>query len=118
MAIRAFDISFEPSYCRLFVDDDPDLSHVPRKFSWKRGFLVAHDALSAVHDHLTVDTIEFKQNNTNLILKMGEALKENDLLLYILSDREPNTLELVIDRNRTLSELWSAIKLELRMDGQ
>lgn len=76
-----------------------------------------HSHSISVYDHLTVDTINFKQNNTNLILKFGQALKENDLLLYILSDREPSSLELVIDRNRTLAELWSMIKTELRMDG-
>jgi len=54
--------------------------------------------------------IDFKQNNTNLTLKFGQALQENDLLLYILSDREPSSLELVVDQNTTLTNLWSIIK--------
>jgi hypothetical protein len=60
--------------------------------------------------------IDFKQNNTNLTLKFGQALQENDLLLYILSDREPSSLELVVDQNTTLKNLWSLIKQELNMD--
>ncbi len=69
-----------------------------------------------VYDHQTVDSIEFKQNNTNLCLKIGQALKENDLLLYILSDREPSSLELVVNETITLSQLWFLIKQELRMN--
>ena len=65
-----------------------------------------------------VDSIEFKQNNTNLCLKFGQALKENELLLYILSDRDPSPLELVINEKATLAQLWFKIKEELRMtDG-
>jgi len=60
--------------------------------------------------------IDFKQNNTNLTLKFGQALQENDLLLYILSDREPSSLELVVDQNTTLTNLWILIKRELNMD--
>jgi hypothetical protein len=60
--------------------------------------------------------IDFKQNNTNLTLKFGQALQENDLLLYILSDREPSSLELVVDQNTTLTNLWNLIKHELNMD--
>ncbi len=71
-----------------------------------------------VYDHQTVDKIEFKDNNTNLSLKFGEALKENDLLLYILSDREPSSLELVVNQNITLSHLWLLIKQELKMKGK
>jgi hypothetical protein len=71
-----------------------------------------------VYDHETVDSIEFKKNNTNLCLKFGQSLKENDLLLYILSDREPSSLELVIDRNLTLTQLWFTIKKELNMNGK
>jgi len=71
-----------------------------------------------VYDHQTVDTIDFKQNNTNLCLKLGQTLKENDLLLYILSDREPNSLELVVDFNLTLTDLWNLIKQELSMDSK
>jgi hypothetical protein len=71
-----------------------------------------------VYDHQTVDTIDFKQNNTNLCLKLGQGLKENDLLLYILSDREPNSLELVVDFNITLTDLWNLIKQELYMDSK
>jgi hypothetical protein len=75
------------------------------------GFLI-------VYDHQTVDSIEFKQNNTKLCLKLGQSLKENDLLLYILSDREPSSLELVVDENITLSQLWLFIKEELHMNGE
>ncbi len=71
-----------------------------------------------VYDHQTIDTIDFKQNNTNLCLKLGQTLKENDLLLYILSDREPNSLELVVDFNLTLTDLWNLIKQELSMDSK
>lgn len=71
-----------------------------------------------VYDHQTVDTIDFKQNNTNLCLKLGQALKPNDILLYILSDREPNTLEVVVDISLTLRDLWSLIKQELHMDSK
>ncbi len=60
--------------------------------------------------------IDFKQNNTNLTLKFGQALQENDLLLYILSDREPSSLELVVDQNTTLTNLWNLIKQELNMN--
>lgn len=69
-----------------------------------------------VYDHQTVDSIEFKQNNTNLCLKFGQALKENELILYILSDREPSSLELAVDETMTLSQLWLLIKQELRMN--
>jgi hypothetical protein len=71
-----------------------------------------------VYDHQTVDKIEFKGNNTNLSLKFGEALNENDLLLYILSDREPSSLELVVNQKITLSHLWLLIKQELKMNGK
>jgi hypothetical protein len=71
-----------------------------------------------VYDHQTIDTIDFKQNNTNLCLKFGQALKENDLLLYILSDREPNSLELIVDYNITLTDLWNRIKQELHIDSK
>lgn len=71
-----------------------------------------------MYDHLTVDTIDFKQNNTNLCLKTGQALKENEIILYIQSDREPNSLELVVDSNATLTDLWNIIKRELHMDGE
>ena len=71
-----------------------------------------------VYDHQTVDKIEFKENNTNLCLKFGEALKENDLLLYILSDREPSSLELVVNQNLTLSHLCLLIKQELKINGK
>jgi hypothetical protein len=70
-----------------------------------------------VYDHLPVDSIDFKQNNTCLALRIGQVLKENDILIYIYSDREPNPLELVVDKNQTLSHLWLLIKDELRMDG-
>ena len=69
-----------------------------------------------MYDHQTVDSIEFKANNTSLCLKFGPTLKENDLLLYILSNREPSPLELVIDQDSTLRQLWSLIKQELRMN--
>ncbi|CAF0972981.1 unnamed protein product [Adineta steineri] len=98
MAIQAFGILLEADMCRLYVDDNPDLAHIP------------------LYDHQSVDTINFKDNNTNLCLKFGHALKENDLLLYILSDREPCSLELVVDQNITLTELWLQIKHELKMD--
>lgn len=65
-----------------------------------------------------MDTIEFKQNNTNLCLKLGQAVKENFLLIYVLSDREPSSLELVVDQNLTLNDLWCLIKQELHMDGK
>ncbi len=72
----------------------------------------------SVYDHQTIDTIDFKENNTNLCLKSGQALKENDLLIYILSDREPNSLELVVDFNITLTDLWNLIKQELHIDSK
>ncbi|CAF2073247.1 unnamed protein product [Rotaria magnacalcarata] len=99
MAIQAFGLSIDASLCRLHIDDDPDVAHIP------------------LYDHQTVDTIEFKQNNTNLCLKLGQALKENHLLIYILSDREPNSLELVADQSITLIDLWNLIKQELHMDN-
>lgn len=71
-----------------------------------------------VHDHLPIDSIEFKQNNTTLLLKIGQALKENEILLYIISDREPNQLELVVNEKISLSQLWYMIKEELRMSGK
>jgi hypothetical protein len=85
---------------------------VRRKFFSKKKNLFS----IVVYDHQTVDSIEFKQNNTNLCLKLGQALKENDLLLYILSDREPSSLELVVDETITLSQLWNLIKKELCMN--
>ncbi|CAF1340533.1 unnamed protein product [Rotaria magnacalcarata] len=97
MAIQAFNLSIESCMCRLCIDD-PDVEHIP------------------LYDHQTVDSIEFKQNNTNLCLKFGVSLKENDFLLYILSDRDPCSLELVVDKNITLSHLWLLIKQELNMD--
>ncbi|CAF3335448.1 unnamed protein product [Rotaria sp. Silwood1] len=97
MAIQAFGLSIDPCMCRLHIDD-PDVAHIP------------------LYDHQTVDSIEFKQNNTNLCLKFGQSLKENDILLYILSDREPCSLELVVDQSMTLSHLWLVIKQELNMD--
>lgn len=45
-------------------------------------------------------------------------MKENDILLYILSRYEPSPLEIVIDQDNTLRQLWSLIKQELRMDDQ
>jgi hypothetical protein len=30
MAIQAFGISLDPYMCRLHIDDDPDLAHIPR----------------------------------------------------------------------------------------
>jgi hypothetical protein len=71
-----------------------------------------------VYDHQTVDSVDFRQNNTNLSLKFGQALQENELLLYILSDREPSSLELVVDQSITLSHLWTTIKKQLSMDGE
>ncbi|CAF4595138.1 unnamed protein product, partial [Rotaria sp. Silwood2] len=97
MAIQAFGLSLDSCMCRLYIDD-PDAAHIP------------------LYDHQTVDSIEFKQNNTNLCLKFGQSLKENDILLYILSDREPCSLELVVDQNITLSHLWLVIKQELNID--
>ncbi|CAF1489982.1 unnamed protein product [Rotaria sordida] len=99
MAIQAFGLSLDPLMCRLHIDDDSDIAHIP------------------LYDHQTVDTIDFKQNNTNLCLKSGQALKENNILIYILSDREPNSLELVVDQNMTLTDLWNLIKQELHMDS-
>ncbi|CAF1103468.1 unnamed protein product [Rotaria sp. Silwood1] len=99
MAIQAFGLSLDPSMCRLHIDDDSDVAHIP------------------LYDHQTVDTIDFKQNNTNLCLKLGQALKENNLLIYFLSDREPNSLELVVDQSMTLTDLWNLIKQELHMDN-
>ncbi|UJR25754.1 hypothetical protein I4U23_007103 [Adineta vaga] len=98
MAIEAFGLSLDPYMCRLFIDNDPDVAHIP------------------LHDHDTVGNINFKDNNTQLCLKFGSALNENDLLLYILSDREPSPLELVVDQNTTLTNLWFLIKQELKMD--
>lgn len=71
-----------------------------------------------VYDHHTVNSIAFKGNNTNLCLKIGQSLKDNEILLYILSDREPSSLELAIDQNNTLSQLWDTIKRELKMSGK
>lgn len=31
MAIQAFGIGLDPDMCRLHVDDDPDVAHIPRK---------------------------------------------------------------------------------------
>jgi hypothetical protein len=31
MAIQAFNLSLEPYMCRLHVDDDPDVAHIPRR---------------------------------------------------------------------------------------
>lgn len=121
MAIKAFGLSIESSMCRLHIDDDADVAHIPRKlnliqkfslFDRKRCFVLL------VYDHQAVDTIEFKQNNTNLCLKLGQAVKENFLLIYVLSDREPSSLELVVDQNLTLNDLWCLIKQELHMDGK
>ncbi|CAF1176605.1 unnamed protein product [Rotaria sordida] len=97
MAIQAFGLSIDTCMCRLHIDD-PDVGHIP------------------LYDHQTVDSIEFKQNNTNLCLKFGQSLKKNDILLYILSDREPCSLEIVVDENIILSDLWLLIKQELNMD--
>lgn len=71
-----------------------------------------------VYDHQTVDTIDFKQNNTSLCLRAGQALKETDILLFIQSDREANSVELVVDLTITLTDLWKIIKRELQMDGK
>jgi hypothetical protein len=30
MAIQAFGLSIDPSMCRLYIDDDSDLTHIPR----------------------------------------------------------------------------------------
>ncbi|CAF1468966.1 unnamed protein product [Adineta ricciae] len=98
MAIEAFGVSLEPNMCRLFIDNHPDVAHIP------------------LYDHDNVGEINFKDNNTQLCLKFGPALHENDLLLYILSDREPSSLELVVDQNMTLTDLWLLIKQELKMD--
>ena len=112
-ALRAFGLALDPAHCRLYVDDDSEDGHVPRMFDsvvCLRCFVVL------VYDHQPVDTIEFKQNSTNLCLKSGQALKENDILLTVQSDREPNSLELVVDINLTLPDVWNIIKEELRMD--
>ena len=82
-----------------------------------RSVKISHRSV-LVHDHQTVDSVDFRQNNTNLSLKFGQALQENELLLYILSDREPSSLELVVDQNITLSHLWTTIKKQLSMDGE
>jgi hypothetical protein len=34
MAIQVFDISLEPEMCRLHVDDNPDVAHIPRKIKF------------------------------------------------------------------------------------
>ncbi|CAF1418354.1 unnamed protein product, partial [Adineta steineri] len=98
MAIQAFGLSLDPSMCRLYIDDDSDLADIP------------------LYDHQTVDTINFRENNTNLCLKSGQALKENDLMICIQSDREPNLLELIVDYSMTLTDLWNLIKQKLNMD--
>ncbi|UJR23171.1 hypothetical protein I4U23_026191 [Adineta vaga] len=97
-AIEAFGLSLGPSMCRLYIDDDSDLAEIP------------------LYDHQTVDTIDFKQNHTNLCLKIGQALKENELLISIQSDREPNPLELIVDCSITLTDLWHLIKQGLHMN--
>jgi hypothetical protein len=117
IAIQAFGLSLDRSMCRLYIDDDSDFAHIPCMFIiFKKKILLIYFVL-LVYDHQTVDTIDFKQNNTNLCLKSGQALKENDFLLYILSDREPNSLELVVDFNITLKDLWNLIQQELHMDS-
>ncbi|CAF4003627.1 unnamed protein product [Adineta steineri] len=98
MAIQAFGLSLDPSMCRLYIDDDSDLADIP------------------LYDHQTVDTINFRENNTNLCLKSGQALKENDLMICVQSDREPNLLELIVDYSMTLTDLWNLIKQKLNMD--
>lgn len=120
MAIQAFGLSLEPSMCRLYIDDDSDAANIPcmldrifLKILFLNLFLIL-----LVYDHQIVDAIDFKQNNTNLCLKLGEALKENDILLYISSEREPSPLELVVDFTITLNELWNLIKQELHMDSK
>ena len=119
MAIRAFDLSLDPSMCRLHIQDDSDVAHIPRTmFYFHLEKFYCFNFLVLVYDHQTVDTIDFRQNNTNLCLKFGQALKENELLLYILSDREPNSLELVVDQNTTLTNLWNLIKQELHMNSK
>jgi hypothetical protein len=30
MAIQAFGLSLDPSMCRLYIDDDSDVAHIPR----------------------------------------------------------------------------------------
>lgn len=122
MAIQAFGVTIDPSTCRLFIDDDSDVAHVPRTcdfFSREAHHRSLSFSLSTlVYDHQPVDTINFKQNDTNLCLKAGQALKQNDLLLSIQSDREPNPLELIVDSNMTLTELWILIRQALHMDGR
>ena len=120
MAIEAFGLSLEPDMCRLFIDNHPDVAHIPRMLTFvffSRNISVDNELfLCIVYDHDNVGEINFKDNNTQLCLKFGPALHENDLLLYILSDREPSSLELVVDQNTTLTDLWLLIKQELRMD--
>jgi hypothetical protein len=31
MAIQAFGLSLDPCTCRLHIDDNPDVAHIPRK---------------------------------------------------------------------------------------
>mgnify|MGYP001048325713 FL=1 len=68
-----------------------------------------------VYDSQTIDSVDFNGKHTNLILKFGAALKDNEILLYVLSDFEPCSFELTIDENKSLTELWNSIKHELRI---
>lgn len=115
-AIEAFNLPLDPEICRLYIDGDADLAHIPRRRKKSSFSKEINDVCLVVYDHQTVDSIEFKENNTDLCLKLGQALKENDILLYILSHREPSPLELVVDRRQTLKQLWTLIKQELRMN--
>jgi len=31
MAIQVFGLPLDPDMCRLHIDDDPDVAHIPRK---------------------------------------------------------------------------------------
>lgn len=43
-------------------------------------------------------------------------MKENEIVLYIQNDSEINPLELIINSNATLIDLWNSIKQELKMN--
>ena len=34
MAIEAFGLSLEPDMCRLFIDNHPDVAHIPRMLTF------------------------------------------------------------------------------------
>lgn len=101
--------------CRLHIDDNPDVAHIPRKREKVISAKSIRFASSIVYDDQSINSVDFNGNHTNLSLKFGQALKENEILLYILSDHQPNTLELIINETTSLTDLLNSIKTELKI---